>query len=50
MSWKHLNRYVGEFTGRHNMREMDTLDQMAQVVLGMNGKRLRYTDLTGKAA
>ena len=29
---------------------MDTLDQIAQVVLGMNGKRLRYNDLVGKAA
>lgn len=50
MSWKHLNRYVGEFSGRHNMRETDTLDQTAQMVLGMNGKRLRYADLVGKAA
>lgn len=50
MSWRHLNRYVNEFTGRHNQRELDTLDQMSQVVLGMNGKRLRYTDLTGRTA
>ena len=32
-------------TGRHNMRELDTLDQMREVVLGMNGKRWRYRDL-----
>ena len=46
-SWsrKHMNRYVAEFMGRHNMRELDTLDQMTEVVLGMNGKRLRYRDL-----
>lgn len=50
MSWRHLNRYVNKFTGRHNQRELDTLDQMTQVVLGMNGKRLRYTDLTGRRA
>ncbi len=48
MGWHHLNRYVNEFTGRHNQRELDPLDQMAQVVLGMNGKRLRYADLTGR--
>ena len=45
MSPKHLNRYVGEFTGRHNMRSADTADQMAAIVRGMVGKRLRYRDL-----
>ena len=28
MSAKHLNRYVGEFAGRHNQRPLDTIDQM----------------------
>ena len=46
MSPKHLGRYVGEFEGRHNVRESDTIDQMAEVVRGMDGKRLRYADLT----
>ena len=45
MSPKHLDRYVTEFEGRHNMREHDTIDQMGAVVLGMDGKRLRYDDL-----
>ena len=45
MSPAHLNRYVREFTGRHNHREDDTLDQMAAVVRGMDGKRLPYRDL-----
>lgn len=31
MSPKHLDRYVSEFAGRHNMRELDTVDQMAEV-------------------
>ena len=44
-SKKHLNRYVTEFAGRHNIRPMDTINQMESVVLGMNGKRLRYKDL-----
>ena len=46
MSPKHLDRYVGEFAGRHNDREADTVDQMAGIVSGMAGKRLRYSDLT----
>lgn len=25
MNAKHLDRYVGEFAGRHNVRELDTL-------------------------
>ena len=45
MSVKHLNRYVNEFTGRHNVRPLDTMKQMEEVVRGMEGKRLRYVDL-----
>ena len=42
MSPKHLQRYVDEFSGRHNMRPLDTIDQMREMVRGMDGKRLRY--------
>ncbi len=45
MSPKHLGRYVAEFAGRHNLRPLDTIDQMRQMVLGMEGKRLPYRDL-----
>ena len=45
MSPKHLNRYVQEFSGRHNRRPLDTLEQMAAIVRGMVGKQLRYADL-----
>ncbi len=45
MSKKHLQRYVAEFSGRHNLRPLDTKDQMEQVAYDLNGKRLRYKDL-----
>ena len=44
MSPKHLDRYVLEFTGRHNDR--DTIDQMSGIITGMAGKSLRYRVLT----
>ena len=44
-SEKHLDRYVAEFAGRHNIRPRDTVDQMQSVAIGMAGKRLRYRDL-----
>ena len=44
-SEKHLDRYVREFSGRHNIRPRDTLDMMQSVAIGMTGKRLRYRDL-----
>lgn len=46
MSPKHLDRYTQEFAGRHNARDADTVDQMAGIIAGMEGKRLRYSDLT----
>ena len=45
MSPKHLQRYVDEFAGRHNIRDRDTIDQMTAVVAGLVGKRLLYRDL-----
>ncbi len=53
MSPKHLQRYVNEFAGRHNIRPLDTLDQMRAIILGLEGKRLRYRELvapTGRSA
>jgi len=47
LSRKHLHRYIDEFSGRHNMRELDTLDQMAAIAKRMDGRRLRYRDLVG---
>ena len=50
ISATHLHRYVAEFVGRHNLRELDTLDQMREVVCRMEGKRLRYWELVSNAA
>ena len=47
MSAKHLDRYVTEFSSRHNDREADTIDMMARIAGGMAGKRLRYDSLVG---
>ena len=46
MSVKHLNRYVGEFAVRHNIRENDTIDQMGFMANNMEHKRLKYKELT----
>ncbi|MDE2815481.1 MAG: IS1595 family transposase [Chloroflexota bacterium] len=45
MSVKHLDRYVDEFSGRHNDRPRDTIDQLGHMARNMQGKRLRYRDL-----
>ena len=45
ISPKHLDRYVTEFTGRHNDRHSNTEQQMRNLVEGMSGRRLRYPDL-----
>ena len=45
MSGKHLDRYVQEFAGRHNLRERDTVVQMTALARSIYGKRLRFADL-----
>ena len=44
-SKKHLQRYVSDFAGRHNLRDLNTIDQMGYLVSGMVGKRLTYKSL-----
>ncbi|MDE0675153.1 MAG: IS1595 family transposase [bacterium] len=46
MSAKHLQRYVDEFCGRHNVRMLDTMDQLERLAQALVGKRLRWADLT----
>ena len=48
MSEKHLQRYVNEFSGRHNIRDLDTADQMLSVAAGLVGRRLMYRNLTAR--
>ena len=45
LSPKHLNRYVQEFAGKHNMRNSGTLSQMRNTVAGLVGRNLLYNDL-----
>ena len=45
LSPKHLDRYVQEFAGRHNIREQDTIEQIGSIQRGMEQKLLRYPDL-----
>ena len=50
MSIQHLQRYVTEFQGRHNIRDLTILAGMTSVVIGMIGKRLMYRELTNNPA
>ena len=45
MSKKPLHRYIKEFAGRHNIRELDAINQMAQIATVIVDSRLRYDDL-----
>ena len=46
MSVKHLQRYVNEFAGRHNIRGLDTIHQMSLIARSLDQKRLKYKELT----
>ncbi len=45
ISPKHLNRYVQEFAGKHNIRELGTIAQMRNTVTRLVGRRLLLRDL-----
>lgn len=50
MSVQHLERYVAEFAGRHNIRDLTVLAALSAVVVGLIGKRLLYRELTNNPA
>ncbi len=45
ISPKHLDRYVQEFAGKHNIRGEDTLAQMTIAAAGLVGRCLMYRQL-----
>ena len=45
ISPKHLHRYINEFAGKHNVRELDTMAQMQEIARRMAGRRLTYRAL-----
>ena len=45
ISPKHLDRYVHEFAGKHNVRGSGTLTQMRDTVARLVGRNLLYRDL-----
>ena len=45
ISPKHLQRYVSEFAGKHNVRDSDTLVQMRDTVARLVGRNLLLRDL-----
>ena len=45
LSPKHLQRYIDEFAGKHNMRDSGTLAQMRDTVARMVGRNLLYRNL-----
>lgn len=45
ISPKHLDRYIQEFAGKHNMRDSGTVLQMRSTVAGLMGRNLLYRDL-----
>ena len=50
MSPKHLQKYVDEFSARHNVRQLDTMVQIDGTVQGLvSTRRLKYVDLVGGA-
>ena len=46
ISPKHLDRYVHEFAGKHNIRNLDTLAQMRDTVARLVGRNLLHRRLT----
>ena len=50
MSRQHLGRYLAEFSGRHNVRNLDTAEQMRRLARGLVGRVLTWQQLAGQAS
>ena len=50
LSAKHLQRYVEPFAAKRNIRDANTIDQMAATVAGMFGRSITYAELTANPA
>ncbi len=44
-SGKHLQHYFNDCRGCHDVREVDTIDQMGDMIHSMQGKHIRYWEL-----
>ncbi len=42
---KHLHKYVDEFAGRHNLRTLGTINQLAKIIANTEGKLLKCREL-----
>jgi len=47
ITFKHFDRYVQEFVHQKNIRGIDTIDTMENIVVSMQGKRFKYRELVG---
>ena len=45
LSPKHVQHYVSQFACKHNLRDLDTIDQMGHVTSAVLGKRLVWRNL-----
>lgn len=45
MSYKHLHRYIDEFSYRHNTSKIDIMDVINNTIVCTNNKRLTYKEL-----
>ena len=49
-SQQHLDRYVKEYAKRRSMRELDTIDQITELISQFWGVRLSWSDLVVDSA